>query len=259
MQVREAARDGARSIEREFAQSTYATILADSPPTLFAFWTQHAHGEFPAIPRDASFYAQSLEGLVMFFDCVAAARQPCALPSRAADSVWHAWMRMDASSLERFCMRHFGQKIPHVERAQMGAMGVALATCLVQARRRASQPPAGPGLPRLFTLDHQLGMPGGFAYRVIRGRVACSPLDQLGRPVGRPSFPKALGPLSLYQAGLISEAEYAEARRAQVSSGDGGGDIAAGGGDGCGDGGGDGCGDGGSGCGSGCGGGGCGS
>jgi hypothetical protein len=255
MDLRETPRATARTVEWEFAQSTYASVLGEIPPALFSYWVEHAHHEFRGIPRDASFYAQSAEGLMMFFDCAAAAGGPCALPSRAADTVWHAWARMDASSLERFCVRHFGRKIPHVERAQMGAMGLALATCLVQARRRASKPAGGPDLPRLFTLDDQLGMPGGFGYRVIRGRVACSLLDQLGRPVGRPSFPKTLTALGLYQAGLISAAEYAEAREAGGASGDGA-PVAGGGGDcdggsdaGCSDGG-----DGGSGCGGGCGG-----
>lgn len=254
MNMREAPRAPGRTVESEFAQSAYASILAGIPPALHPYWAEHAHREFPRIPRDASFYAQSAEGLVMFFDCAASAARPCALPSRAADAVWHAWVRMDASSLERFCVRHFGKKIPHVERAQMGPMGVALAACLVQARRRASIPAGGPGLPRLFTLDDQLGMPGGFGYRLIRGRVACSLLDQLGRPMGRPSFPKTLTAMGLYQAGLISAAEYAEAREANSAAGDGGA-IAGGDSDGGGDGG---CGDGGSACGSGCGGG-CGS
>jgi len=256
MDVRETPRATARTVESEFAQSAHACVLGDIPPALFPYWAGNAQREFPRIPRDASFYARSAEGLIMFFDCAASAARPCALPSRAADAVWHAWVRMDASSLERFCVRHFGKKIPHVERAQMGPMGVALAACLVQARRRAAMPAGGPDLPRLFTLDDQLGMPGGFGYRIIRGRVACSLLDQLGRPIGRPSFPKALTALGLYEAGLISGAEYAERRDAGSASGDGG---AAVGGD-CdgGDSGDGGCGDGGSACGSGCGGG-CGS
>ncbi|MCC2973137.1 hypothetical protein [Massilia sp. IC2-476] len=249
MNVRDTPRAVARTVEWEFAQSTYAAVLAETPPALFPYWAETAHREFPGIPRDASFYAQSAEGLMIFFDCVAAAGRPCALPSRAADSVWHAWARMDASSLDRFCTRHFGKTIPHLEKARMqGAMGGALATCLVQARRRASKPPAGPDLPRLFTLDLQLGMPSGFGYRVIGGRVACSPLDQLGRPAGRPSFPRALMPTALLQAGLISQAEYAQAREARDASGDAGGAAAGCDGDA-------GCGDGGSGCSGGCGGG----
>lgn len=213
MNVREAPRAVARTLEWEFSQSTYATVLADVPAALFPYWAQTAHEEFPSIPRDACFYAQSAEGLMMFFDCAAAAGRPCALPSRAADSVWHAWSRMDAHGLDHFCIRHFGRPIPHVERAHMkGRMGRALAACLVQARRRASKPAVGPDLPRLFTLDARLGMPHGFGYGIIGGLVACSSLDELWHPDGRPNFPNALAPQGLLQAGLISEAEYARVR-----------------------------------------------
>ena len=258
MNVRETPRALARAVEWEFAQSTYAPVLADVPATLFTCWAQTAHQEFPGIPRDASFYAQAAEGLMMFFDCVSAAGRSCALPSRAADSVWHAWMHMDPAGLERFCIRHFGRSIPHVEKASMGeSMGRALAVCLVQARRRASKPAAGPDLPRLFTLDARLGMPRGFGYGSVGGVVSCSTLDDLGYPEGRPRFPRELAPQGLLLAGLISEAEYAAACPPAHGAGSGSGNgVALDGDSGSGDGAAS-C-SGGSACG-GCGGGGCGS
>lgn len=209
MNVREAPRAPARSVEWEFAQSTYASVFADVPAALFPWWVQSAHHAFPGIPRDASFFALSAEGLMLFFDCAAAAAKPCALPSRAADSVWHAWTRMDAAGLERFCIRHFGRAVPHGERARMTGSEIdqALAVCLVQARRRASRPAAGGHLPRLFSLDSQLGMPHGFGYRIIGGLVACSRLDEFGNPEDRPGFPGELRPEALLRAGLVGEAE----------------------------------------------------
>ena len=213
MNIRDTPNALASTVEWEFAHSTYAQVLADVPAALFSHWAQTARIEFPGIPRDAAFYAQSVEGLMMFFDCVAAASRPCALPSRAADSVWHAWARMDAASLERFCIRHFGKAIPHVEKANMaGCMGKALGACLVQARRRGSWPVASIHLPRLFALDAQLGMPRGFGYRIMKGLVACSPLDELGYSTSV-SFPEYLTPIGLYRAGLISAGEYNEAAR----------------------------------------------
>ena len=208
-------RETPRAVEWEFAQSTYAAVLADVPAALFSHWALTAHEDYPGIPRDAAFFALAAEGLMMFFDCVAAAGKTCALPSRAADSVWHAWSRMDAAGLERFCIRHFGRGIPHVERARMqdGEMGPALAVCLVQARRRASQPAAGSHLPRLFSLDSQLGMPRGVGYRMIGGLVACSLLDELGKLEDKLGFPADLTPHALYFAGLVSETEYDEAAR----------------------------------------------
>lgn len=213
MNVRETPRAVTRTVEWEFAQSRYASVLADITAALFPYWAQSAHEEFPGIPRDASFYAQSAEGLMMFFDCVAAAERPCALPSRAADSVWHAWTRMNAADLDRFCILHFGRTIPHLDQAGMkGSMDEALAACLVQGRRRASKPAAGTDLPRLFTLDQRLGMPRGFAYGIVGGLVACSSMDELGQADGRPRFPNALAPQGLLRAGLISPAEYARVR-----------------------------------------------
>lgn len=216
MNVREAPHGAASRVEWEFAQSTYAPVLADVPAALFPHWARSAHEEFPAIARDASFYAQATEGLMMFFDCAAAAGRHCALPSCAADSVWHAWMRFDATGLDAFCIRHFGRVIPRVERTRIGEgeMGRALAACLVQARRRASQPAAGSHLPRLFSLDSLLGMPHGVGYRIIGGLVACSRLDEFGNPEGKPHYPAELAPDALYLAGLVSATEYREGQAA---------------------------------------------
>lgn len=212
MNVREPRNAMAGVVAWEFAQSTYAPVLADVPPTLFSYWAGTAHHEFPAIPRDASFYAQATEGLMMFFDCVAAAGRMCGLPSRAADSVWHAWTRMDAPSLERFCVKHFGRPIPHVGKARMKEdMGRALAACLVQGRRRTGRAVGGASLPKLFSLDAQLGMPYGFGYRMIGGLVACSDLDEFGNPTGAVTFPASLSPKALHFSGLISQAEYEQA------------------------------------------------
>lgn len=64
MNVREAGHE----VAREFAHSTYAQVLAEVRPALYPYWAGTAQQEFPGIPRDASFYAQSVEGLMMFFD-----------------------------------------------------------------------------------------------------------------------------------------------------------------------------------------------
>lgn len=258
MHVKEAGHE----VAREFERSTYAQVLADVPPALFPYWSRTSQQEFPSIPRDASFFAQSAEGLMMFFDCAAAARKTCGLPSRAADSVWHAWMRLDEVGLHRFCIRHFGKVIPHVEKAKMGAgMHEALAVCLVQARRRASQPAAGTHLPRLFSLDQRLGMPHGFAYWIIGGLVAYCMLDEFGNPDHHMVFPEALRPESLALLGLVGTADHDEGRAQRRERDQGGADGSASiiGSDGCADGdgaascdGGGSCGGGG--CGGGCGG-----
>lgn len=254
-------REGSHEVAKQFARSAHARALDEIPDTLFPYWAETSQQEFPGIPRDPSFFARSAEGLMMFFDCAAAARKTCGLPSRAADSVWHAWMRLDETGLYRFCIRHFGKIIPHVEAAQMaGGMQAALAVCLAQARRRAARPAADAYLPPLFSLDRRLGMPHGVAYSMVGGLVAYCMLDASGNPNHHMVFPEALSPDGLALLGLVGKAEYDEAAgragRRERDGGDGGSAGSLGGGDG--DGGADCDGGGSSDGGGGCGGGGCG-
>lgn len=199
----------ARKVSAIVRRSPYADALGAVPPDLFPYWRKTAPDEFPGIPVQAPFYTRSLEALLMFFDCVANTGRLCGLPSRAADSVWHAWMQMDRDNLNQFCRRHFGRLIPHVESGHMvGDMGVALAACLVESRRLELQQPASPTLSRLFTLDRALRMPFGFNYTIEHGVVACARLDRAGMPSGPAHHPACLTRYGLFNAGLISEAEY---------------------------------------------------
>ncbi len=72
--------------------------------------------------------------------------------------MWHAWLRHDPIGLERFCRKHFGQVIPHVERT--GLASDALAGMLMTGRRVEGIAPLGPRLPLLFGLDARLGKRG---------------------------------------------------------------------------------------------------
>lgn len=252
-----------RKVRAIIKRSPYADALGAVPTALFPYWRKTAPDEFPGIPIDAPFYTRSLEALLMFFDCVANTGRLCGLPSRAADSVWHAWMQMDPDNLAQFCRLHFGRAIPHVESGQMdGDMGVALAACLVEARRLELQQPASPTLPRLFTLDRALRMPLGFDYTIEHGLVACARLDAAGLPSGSAHYPEYLTRHALFAAALISESEFAlgsvHAQRQRDRSGDQAGGGCGGiagdgspGGDGGGGDGGSGCGGGGGGCGGG--------
>lgn len=199
----------ARTIRAIGKHSRYADALRDVPRDLLSFWRKTAPAGFPGTPVPARFYARALEALLMFFDCASRSAWPCGLPSRAADSVWHAWMQMDHDNLNRFCRRHFGRTIPHVESGDMdGRMGNALGACLVEARKRDFQRPAAPSLPRLFTIDRELRMPLGFGYTIEHGMVAWSTLDEAGLPHGPIHYPDHLSPNGLFDAGLISESEY---------------------------------------------------
>jgi hypothetical protein len=190
-------------------KSRYRNGLDDIPVSLFWFWKNSARFAFEGIPQDALFFARACEGLMMFFDCVARSGRPCALPSRAADSIWHAWARFDPDSLDAFCRAHFGRAIAHVDGASISAqMEQELIDCLEQARIIESMPVSGTSVPALFALDRSLRMPGGFGYRVVCGELAFSTLDQRGRPEGDVFYPGTLVPVELMMAGLITQATY---------------------------------------------------
>jgi hypothetical protein len=194
--------------------SPYRAALDALPPTLFHYWRRSAQFEFKGIPRDAFFFACAADGLMTFFACATRKSLPCALPSMAADSVWHAWMRLDAPGLERFCIRHFGRAVLHVEGAAMqGEMDVALANCLVQARDLEDIGRAGPNLPRLFTLDRRLKMPGGFAYKMASGEIGYRKIDRARRAGRQVWLLPALSASALLGAGLVSHEDHDLAMR----------------------------------------------
>lgn len=243
---------------RHLRRSRHRKALAGIPPGLYAYWAKTAGAEFKGIPASRLFFTRAAEGLMDFFECVRRAGAPCALPSNAADSVWHAWSRFSRPGLDNFCVRHFGRAIPHIDGAALGeGKDAALAGCLVLARRSESLPAPGTRLPRLFKLDAQLRMPGGFAYRVAGEQIAWHRLDQYGKPHGTLFQVAALAPLALLNAGLVTQAEYLDYQRRSEAANvnDSGGGGTSSGYDWDGDSGSDGGSDGGSSCGGGCGGG----
>lgn len=190
-------------------RSRYPLATGDIPPTLYAYWKSTAQNEFKGIPSDAFFFARATEGLLAFFDCVRNTDQPCALPSAAADSVWHAWAALAPAQLEQFCIKHFGRNIPHTEAADMSAnMDAALANSLTAARRLDKLPPAGASVPALFALDRKLRMPGGYAYTSAAEQIGFRHIDERGVEEGKRHLPSALAPAALLAAGLISQHEY---------------------------------------------------
>jgi hypothetical protein len=261
--------------KRMLARSPYARLIDQELPLgLYAHWVSTARNEFEGIPLEPFFFARAAEALLMFFDCVVRSGERCALPSKAADSVWHAWEQHSPATLAAFCLRHFGRPIPHMDADAMvqahdkdqeqAAAGRPLAVCLVQARKAERLALAGDRLPRLFTLDAETRMPFGNGYRNIDGVVAFGRLDRDGKWPAQHTYPAVLWAAELCSLGLIPADELAMRQRAAI--GDGGGSMTwtdsgsshsgcsdgGGGSDsGCSDGGGSSCGS--SGCGSGCG------
>lgn len=186
--------------------STYRKALNDLPDSLFSHWQNTAYLEFPGIPRDAVFFACAAEGLLMFFACVQQSDGACALPSKAVDSVWHAWSSLSQVGLDDFCRQHYGRTIPHIEAAQMDtAMDLALARTLMQARRQDRLIQTSITAPALFTLDRRLKMPEGYAYKVTQGKLGFTNMNQAGAPDGAMHFPIGFAATELLAVGLISQ------------------------------------------------------
>jgi hypothetical protein len=236
-----------------YEYSPHSSALADLPVDLFPYWQRTASLEFKGIPRDAFFFVRAAEGLMMFFDCVRRSGRPCGLPSKAADSVWHAWAELDPDHLARFNLRHFGRAIPHTEAAEMSIpMDAALAHCLVAARSLDGIPVAGPAVPKLFSLDRRLSMPNGFDYAAERGQVGHRRMTWQGTGTGERFFLDSLAPAMLLSAGLVSASDYDAYAQRMTANRDVGGCGSSCGAGGSSDSGGSSCG---SSCGGGCGGG----
>ena len=242
--------------------SPWRAVLADLPAELEPYWRKSAPLEYEGIRTDAFFFVRAAEGLLRFFDI--AARGPCALPSEAADSVWHAWLRMDPASLDRFCVDHFGTVLPHIERDKLGQ-----GTLLRAFGASCAQAGMAPGLtrvPPLFALDAALRMPGGHGYWNRGGRICYARLNEQGRGKWRGRPHPELTTAALASIGLADPRLLAAQARGRDATVDGSscgsvGDLAFASGDaGCSDSGAGSCdggggSDGGSSCGSSCGGG----
>lgn len=227
--------------------SPWRGALADLPAWLESDWRYGAPREYEGIPTDAFFFVRAAEGLLRFFDAVRHSGQPCALPSNAADSVWHAWLRRDAAGLDRFCRRHVGIAVPHVERTALAPS--ALLRTFAACCARDGVKPGTMRLPGLFALDARLRMPGGHGYWNRAGEIRYARLNERGRGMWRAVPHAELALPALVAAGLVDGAILAfhERRRALAADGSscGGmafadGDGGAGDGGACGDGGGDG-------------------
>jgi hypothetical protein len=185
-------------------RSPYLAQLADLPPALQGAWQRSAPKEYQGIRTDAFFFAHAAEGLLRFFDAQAGSGRPCALPSEAADSVWHAWLRWNRASLDDFCCRHFGATMPHLEHAALASH--SLARALVACRQCEGIAPQTPCLPDLFGLDARLRMPYGHGYWRRGDDIVYTRLGRLGAGRIRARAHPELTPAALVAAGLVAGA-----------------------------------------------------
>jgi hypothetical protein len=193
--------------------SRYRVALEALPPGLETYWRHSAPHEYQGIRTDAFFFICAAEGLMHFLDVTSRSGKPCALPSEAADAVWHAWLRWNPIGLEYFCIERFGRRVPHVERAGLGTG--ALANTLVTSPSLEGIDAHGPRLPALFGLDARLRMPNGHGYWTRGGEVVYARLDGEGRCRVRAEVHPELAVNALVAAGLVSGPVLAERLRQQ--------------------------------------------
>lgn len=181
--------------------SPWRAALADLPAGLESVWRRDAPRAYEGIPTDAFFFTRAVEGLLRYFDAVRHSERACVLPSDAADSVRHAWLRGDPVGLERFCRRHFGIALPHVEPAAPAPC--ALLHTFAACCARDGVNPGTTRVPRLFALDVLLRMPGGHGYWNRAGEIRYARLNERGRGMWRARPHAELALAALVAHGLV--------------------------------------------------------
>ena len=191
--------------------SPLRAALADLPAGLEQYWRTSAPAEHKGIPSMSFFFILAAEGLLRFFDLAASVSGPCtlALPSEAADSVWHAWLRWDPPSLDRFCQSHFGVTLAHADRSEL-APGALLRTFVACCEREGIKP-TFIRVPALFALDASLRMPGGHGYWKGDGDICYARLDEHGRAAWHDRPHPELSMPELVAAG-VADPRYLAAR-----------------------------------------------
>lgn len=112
--------------------------------------------------------AQVLEGLRDFLlICQSAGRRPVSMPSKAVDEAWHGFI-LSTRAYRDFCKKAFGRYLHHHPAETMSSptqAGEGIRRAWKLACERESINPTQPGrLPRLFGMDAQLAIAGGFIY-----------------------------------------------------------------------------------------------
>lgn len=235
-----AATDAAwRGLRRQCPRA--AAAAARVPPSVRAAWQAHVADALPGLVASDATWVRSAGALAQFFEAsrLQQAAGPCALPSRAADAVWHAWLAGDEAGLQAWQQQCFGQAVAHREAAVLGApLDACLARTWAGACRAESLSPLGRRMPLVFALDGQLRVPTGWPYGFVRRGLVYRQIDGFGQPTGTMRQHAALAGTGLAALGLLTaaEAEQVHRRSQRRSGGSSGFDFDssdAGSGDGC--------------------------
>lgn len=146
------------------------------PDNLQTAWLDQMKRDHPRWQPGPEACQLACHALVQFFDASAASgHRPCALPSRAADLVWHLWLALDPDGLATWQRIRWGRVIPHHEHGADHDSREALARCLVRTCRLERRSPVRGRLPLLFRLDGLLRTPEGWAYTRGPGGTGAAP------------------------------------------------------------------------------------
>jgi hypothetical protein len=202
-----------------------ATVAAAQiPAAVRSAWAQQAAQECPGLRVDDDAWLRCSLALAQFFEACRLQRMhgACALPSRAADSVWHVWLAMDPDGLRQWQQRFFDLQVPHREAEVLGApLDDCLARTWVGACASEGLSPLGPRLPLVFALDGMLALPAGWAYRFERYGLVHRDIDGFGRTQGPGVLHAAVAGSGLVGLGLLGDAELQAWRRQQQMQGGG--------------------------------------
>lgn len=196
------------------------------PASVRDAWARQAPAAWPGLLVDDLGWLRCSVGFAQFLEAcrLQQAQGPCALPSRAADSVWHVWLEADPAGLAAWQQRSFGRIVEHLEAEALGApLDECLARTWVGACRSEGRSPFLHRLPLLFALDGQLRLPTGWAYGFRGRRVVHRQIDGAGRPTGACNAHPQLAAGSLLALGLVSAEEFKRWRQRTSDGGGGGG------------------------------------
>lgn len=95
------------------------------------------------------------------------------MPSKVVDEAWHMFI-LETSAYSAFCEQAFGKYLHHhpsgdgSEPTQIRMRTICSDDPVLLALKPVT--PAGAALPALFTIDADLGISNGFAFRIVEGR-----------------------------------------------------------------------------------------
>lgn len=116
-------------------------------------------------PRDCELVERGLRQF--FLACLRSKRQFVAMPSQAADALWHEFI-LHTQAYKGWCQHALGFFLHHTPAQALGAKARnndGLRRCWYWACKEESINPQSPSrLPLLFALDAKFAIPGGFTY-----------------------------------------------------------------------------------------------